>query len=168
MPLHVTEPHPSVPSSSSYIHSGRGGAGNVHRTPQPTTSPHSASGPASLIPLLPRHVDRAFTSGRGGAGNVHQGSERAIFSFDEELEHQRLHDSAPVYHIGRGGAGNSVDERTLTATGRRGSGSEGGSVVSGGSRVSDVSERARKSVEWVKDKIGGGGAGRRSSSSDEI
>merc|ERR1712213_309374 len=50
-------------------------------------------------------------SGRGGAGNMKK-SERAIFSFDEELQQQeRLRtQQAPVYHIGRGGAGNLVDE----------------------------------------------------------
>lgn len=35
-------------------------------------------------------------------------SERAIFSFDEELEQQLRRDAraAPIYHVGRGGAGN--------------------------------------------------------------
>jgi hypothetical protein len=48
-------------------------------------------------------------TGRGGAGNYKQPpSERAIFSFDEELERQLSLDrhAAPVYHVGRGGAGN--------------------------------------------------------------
>lgn len=51
---------------------------------------------------------KTFTTGRGGAGNVHPSSERAIFSFDEELERQLSQErhAAPVYHVGRGGAGN--------------------------------------------------------------
>jgi len=59
---------------------------------------------------------RYYTSGRGGVGNYHRltaplpASERTIFSFDEELERDRLfHEHhAPVYSVGRGGAGNIV------------------------------------------------------------
>ncbi|KAF2175722.1 hypothetical protein K469DRAFT_609684 [Zopfia rhizophila CBS 207.26] len=109
---HITEPHPSVPASNLY-HSGRGGAGNITRVnPKNITSGPNASGPASLIKLSPPPANALFTSGRGGAGNVHREKERAMFSFDEELAQQeRLREhAAPVYHIGRGGAGNYVDE----------------------------------------------------------
>jgi hypothetical protein len=43
---------------------------------------------------------------------MHRAQERAMFSFDEELAQQeRLREhAAPIYHIGRGGAGNLVDE----------------------------------------------------------
>lgn len=43
---------------------------------------------------------------------MHAAKERAMFSFDEELQQQeRLRSQqAPVYHVGRGGAGNLVDE----------------------------------------------------------
>lgn len=43
---------------------------------------------------------------------MHREKERAMFSFDEELQQQeRLRSQqAPVYHVGRGGAGNLVDE----------------------------------------------------------
>jgi len=36
------------------------------------------------------------------------GTERTIFSFDEELTRERVREeeAAPVYHVGRGGAGN--------------------------------------------------------------
>jgi len=39
---------------------------------------------------------------------MYAGSERPMFSFDEELtrERAREEDAAPVYHVGRGGAGN--------------------------------------------------------------
>jgi hypothetical protein len=39
---------------------------------------------------------------------MYAGSERAIFSFDEELTRERVREevAAPVYHVGRGGAGN--------------------------------------------------------------
>jgi hypothetical protein len=108
--FHITEPHPNV--ASSYIYSGRGGAGNAMRIkPSEVTAGHTATGPASRIKLTPPPTTNFYAVGRGGAGNMKK-SERAIFSFDEELQQQeRLRSGqAPVYHIGRGGAGNYVDE----------------------------------------------------------
>ena len=57
-----------------------------------------------------------------------------MFRFDEELERERLKgEQAPVYHVGRGGQGNTVNDR------RESSASEGSSTNSrGGSR------------EWVR------------------
>jgi hypothetical protein len=109
--FHITEPHPSV--GGSYIYSGRGGAGNVTRIKATDlTSGPTASGPASRVKLTPPPSSAYFASGRGGAGNMHREKERAMFSFDEELQQQeRLRaQQAPVYHVGRGGAGNLVDE----------------------------------------------------------
>jgi hypothetical protein len=111
----ITEPHPSVPSSH-YIHSGRGGAGNVsHIDPRTVTSGTDATGPASRASIgasAPISTNPYYTSGRGGAGNMHYTQERPMFSFDEELERQRkmMEHQAPVYHIGRGGAGNLASE----------------------------------------------------------
>lgn len=107
----ITEPHPSVPTSTIYY--GRGGAGNITRVnPKEVTDGQNASGPASRVKLTPPPTNAYFTSGRGGAGNVHREKERAMFSFDEELAQQeRLREhAAPVFHIGRGGAGNYVAE----------------------------------------------------------
>ncbi|KAF4550370.1 Hypothetical protein D9617_17g046380 [Elsinoe fawcettii] len=139
MPYQVTEPHPSVRSSSktTFIGSGIGGAGNYKRyTTSNLTSGPSATGPASRT-TLPAPPTTIF-AGRGGAGNAYKPStsrpsiastksrtssessvsseapaspsQRAIFSFDEELEReQRMRDNAArVYHIGRGGAGNAM------------------------------------------------------------
>jgi hypothetical protein len=108
--FHITEPHPSA---GAYIYSGRGGAGNVTRiSPNSLTNGATASGPASRVKLSPPPVTAYFASGRGGAGNMRTSKERAMFSFDEELQQQeRLRSQqAPVYHVGRGGAGNLVDE----------------------------------------------------------
>lgn len=127
----IVEPHPSVPSSH-YFTTGRGGAGNAVKAPSSVTRGADATGPASRVALSlvpssssscsaasqhstsalssspPNHLRKTFTSGRGGAGNVYPASERAIFSFDEELERQLSFErhAAPVYHVGRGGAGN--------------------------------------------------------------
>jgi len=102
---------------------------------------------------LDRHVPKTFKIGRGGAGNVHPATERAIFSFDEELERQMRRESvvAPVYHVGRGGAGNMVyGDHQSSRTGSR---SETGSMGSANSGSSDgVASRARRSLEkgWGK------------------
>jgi len=108
----ITEPHPSIPATH-YFHSGRGGAGNVaHVNPKNVTSGPDASGPASRVTIQTPTPSSYFAAGRGGAGNMHREKERAIFSFDEELERQTklMEHQAPVYHVGRGGAGNLVDE----------------------------------------------------------
>src|ERR1700722_13013315 len=132
----ITEPHPSVPASN-YYHAGRGGAGNIARVnPKNVTSGPDATGPASLVKLTPPPSNALFTSGRGGAGNIHREKERAMFSFDEELAQQRrlMDNAAPVYHIGRGGAGNAVDEMHPRAS-RQSSTSSNFSAESNSSRT---------------------------------
>lgn len=146
----ITEPHPSIPKSK-YMHSGRGGAGNFAQVnPEEITSGQSATGPASIRPLKPAAPDSYFTSGRGGAGNLHRERERAIFSFDEELERQRrmTEHQAPIYHVGRGGAGNLIDELRP----RMGSRS---SVSSANSSSSNFNDRVRGSVDGAWNRIVG-------------
>lgn len=148
--FHLIEPHPSASPSNVYG-SGRGGAGNHARIdPSLVTKGSDATGPASRTKLaLPPSNARSFT-GRGGAGNVRRSGERAIFSFDEELEaQQRLQDEpAPVYHVGRGGAGNAVNEMKPRAS-RFGSGSSTDSTSSNDSASSATSAKLRN----VKDKL---------------
>ncbi|KAF2485280.1 hypothetical protein BDY17DRAFT_293235 [Neohortaea acidophila] len=122
----VTEPHPSVPkTSNAYIHSGRGGAGNYKRyqTSELSLGP-SATGPASRINLSLANLKRPsfVANGRGGTGNMmHKtpgtDTEERMFQFDEEMA-RRSDAQAPVYHIGRGGAANFVDERSSSASQR--------------------------------------------------
>lgn len=127
---HLVEPHPSVPKSSrAAIHTARGGAGNVINLQHTKTTPsHSATGPPSATRLDSRPRPPAYKSGRGGAGNTHSSGERAIFSFDEELERE-LRRAAPVYHVGRGGKGNMVRSGCSSA----GSGSSPGYGYASGS-----------------------------------
>jgi hypothetical protein len=122
MPVQVHEPFPSVATTKpAYLHSGRGGAGNLHRTTPTSISQRHETSTTQLLqrPHLSSSASAPhtgsvsnpspFTTGRGGAGNVHSSAERTLFSFDEELERLgRAHAEsiAPVYHIGRGGAGN--------------------------------------------------------------
>lgn len=109
----VTEPHPSVPKSGAYIYGGRGGAGNYRRyKAEDLTSGPTATGPSSRVNVpasSKRHA--VVATGRGGAGNMVRAyeAEERVFSFDEELVRQRQN-STPIYHIGRGGAANWVDE----------------------------------------------------------
>lgn len=148
----VVEPHPSA--NRPLMHTGRGGAGNIVSLRNTvTTAGDSAEGPASLT-RLDAHQPKNFLSGRGGAGNIHSFSERAIFSFDEELERQmrREKEVAPVFHIGRGGAGNTIDPDGFDlAWKRKGHGSVG-TNSSNGSVTDRVMERARRSLEtgWGK------------------
>lgn len=155
----ITEPHPDA-KPRAYIPTGRGGAGNITRAPVNLTKGATAQGPPSRIHLnsvssaassTTSSRSASFHSGRGGAGNVHPSTERAIFSFDEELERQLSQErhAAPVYHVGRGGAGNVAAVSAWPKYGRR-SGSESeedrrsdksvGSVDSG----ADVATRAMK------------------------
>jgi hypothetical protein len=145
MPLinyRVIEPHPSVPHTSRpALHTARGGAGNIISLKNTkTTDSRTATGPASLTRLDSR-APTTFTSGRGGAGNVHSSSERAIFSFDEELERE-MRRAAPVYHVGRGGAGNMIHRNTdnESSLSRKFSAS---SETSAKSNISSTSDRAR-------------------------
>ncbi|KAH7356748.1 hypothetical protein BKA65DRAFT_213893 [Rhexocercosporidium sp. MPI-PUGE-AT-0058] len=128
----LVEPHPSV---NTYIHAGRGGAGNYFKAPK-TSNGSTARGPASLFENgLPKSTSM-FSSGRGGAGNIHKPSERAIFSFDEELQLQKTREEkmkdGAVYHIGRGGAGNWSSTRPESSRKDSSSSSDSnGSVRSG-------------------------------------
>ncbi|KAK7517570.1 uncharacterized protein IWZ02DRAFT_446433 [Phyllosticta citriasiana] len=145
----ITEPHPSVPSNTTYIHTGRGGVGNAARvSSKEVTAGPTATGPASRVNLkLPKPPSNGhFLTGRGGAGNVHR--ERTIFSFDEELrQEQRLQaNAAPVYSTGRGGSGNIIDN-TKPSSHRKTSAS---STMSSDSSDSSSSQRGRRSYETAR------------------
>lgn len=122
----ITEAYPKP--AAAFTHTGRGGAGNIARTRASTSRPsHQRNLSAASLPDGPdtyppppglstinatKSQRRKFFSGRGGFANLHTASEDAIFSFDEELEKlMHVEDTlAPVYHIGRGGEGNVVDD----------------------------------------------------------
>ena len=134
---HLVEPNPSYattttrssissrPSSQTYIHTARGGAGNIARAPLPPNALRtSLTFPISQPPTTsPSRKQSVISSGRGGAGNIRtlppspsHPREHGIFSLDEELEAQLRHHRtrasfAPVYHVGRGGAGNISSRR---------------------------------------------------------
>ncbi|CAI7615104.1 unnamed protein product [Penicillium bialowiezense] len=146
----VVEPHPSVPHASRpAVYTGRGGCGNVNTK---TTEARTATGPASLTRLDSR-APTTFMAGRGGAGNVHSSSERAIFSFDEELERD-MRRAAPVYHVGRGGAGNTMyrDDSSSSSLSRKYSAASTATNSSTGSVADRARDMARRGLEkgWGK------------------
>ncbi|EKV07286.1 hypothetical protein Pdw03_0970 [Penicillium digitatum] len=153
----LVEPHPSVPHAGRpAVYTGRGGCGNVVNLKNTkTTDSRSATGPASLARLDSR-VSSTFTSGRGGAGNVHNSTERAIFSFDEELERD-LRQAAPIYHVGRGGAGNTMyrDDCSNSSLSRKHSAASTASNSSTGSVADRARDLARRGLEMSWGKLRG-------------
>lgn len=102
----VTEPSPST---TNYIRSGRGGAGNIVRASKSSSTSHSISTSSSSASA------RRFFSGIGGAGNAHEASERPALSLDEEYNRAAARDLSSVGHCGIGGAGNIYRRKTSDA-----------------------------------------------------
>ncbi|KAI4130270.1 MAG: hypothetical protein LQ338_001807 [Usnochroma carphineum] len=141
--LRLSEPHPTT-TSSTRLPTGRGGAGNFTRPPPPSELPSTTTvvhPSSSSIHSSSSNKHNTFITGRGGAGNVHDASEqRPMFKFDEELERERRNSEAvPVYHVGRGGAGNLVNE--MSNSRRDSSASETSGISRDGSK---------KSWEWAR------------------
>ncbi|KAH7149138.1 hypothetical protein B0J13DRAFT_297646 [Dactylonectria estremocensis] len=101
----VTE---SSPSTTAYMRSGRGGAGNVVRV---ANSQKSSS--HSVPTITP---SRRFFSGIGGAGNAHQASERPAISLDEEYDRAAARELVSAGHCGIGGAGNVYHRKASDAS----------------------------------------------------
>jgi hypothetical protein len=145
----LVEPHPHT--TSPYVHTARGGAGNIIKSSFSQPFATSTSTPRSSID---HKQPNTFKSGRGGAGNVHHSSERAIFSFDEELERQmRQQDAmAPVYHVGRGGAGNMIYRDSSTTRPKDSETASARSTSSAESGADVAAKGVRRSLEkgWAK------------------
>lgn len=143
----VTEPHPTVPKTGGYIGGGRGGAGNYkhYQSTDLTTGPN-ATGPASRV-TLSKPQRRIIPAGRGGAGNMFNEAEESIFQFDEEMLARRER-QAPVYHIGRGGAANWVDE-SKPRNPRKDSTSSASSQMSSDSAVSAVRRSTERAINGL-------------------
>ncbi|KAI5462084.1 hypothetical protein BGZ63DRAFT_413532 [Mariannaea sp. PMI_226] len=99
----ITEPSPST---TSYMRSGRGGAGNVVRVSKSNKTSHTIP---SLAP------SRRFFSGIGGAGNAHEASERPALCLDEEYSRAAARDLVSTGHCGIGGAGNVYHRKASDA-----------------------------------------------------
>jgi hypothetical protein len=144
MSFQLREPTPFAPNAPR-IHYGRGGAGNF--------APASTARNTQKKSSVPLTNSGLYTCGRGGAGNMHSGSERPMFSFDEEMARERLREdhTAPVFHVGRGGAGNYARNADgLSSDEPR------DSTSSNESGASDMSKRLRLGVaDRIADRISG-------------
>lgn len=130
------------------IHTARGGAGNVASLHELRSQAASTSTSASSSTST--STSKYYSSGRGGAGNFHS-AEHAIFAFDEELDLQLRHEKrvAPIIHIGRGGAGNTISQNTSARSSpglsmHRNWSSSTACSVGSGSRTSSEFERDEK------------------------
>ncbi|KAH9907000.1 hypothetical protein F4778DRAFT_608454 [Xylariomycetidae sp. FL2044] len=119
----INEPHPTV-EKNTYVHAGRGGAGNHFRAPV-TTPPSGISSTLPTTPTTTTTPSGRFYSGRGGAGNAHVSTRRPTLSFDEEYRRQAHMEQKPIGHVGRGGAGNvytsSSSSSSMTTNSRKAS-----------------------------------------------
>jgi hypothetical protein len=97
-----------APTTSSYIRSGRGGAGNTFRTTSSSRPASVSTTAAAPVPAASSSSTRRFFSGVGGAGNAHQANERPLLSLDDEVRRMaaREEHAATMGHCGIGGAGN--------------------------------------------------------------
>jgi len=134
---------------TTHYHTGIGGAGNYRKlTPAEIASPKAKS--HDIKPQA-----RPFYGGRGGVGNAHAASERTMFSFDEELQREKLRREsvAPMYAVGRGGAGNIIPSEEEVVS----NDSEDGVSLEGSvRRISESTQQSRyssRSIGSNADKI---------------
>ncbi|KAI6747501.1 hypothetical protein HG530_015881 [Fusarium avenaceum] len=130
----ITEPSPST---TSFVRSGRGGAGNTSRIPH-NTHTKSTSHSASATVTTP---SRCSFSGIGGAGNVHAASNRPTLSLDEEFDRAQAREQTNVGHCGIGGAGNVFHRKGSDAHSDVSSSSSLNSKLKLWSRLSDSFNR---------------------------
>ncbi|KAF2841499.1 hypothetical protein M501DRAFT_990007 [Patellaria atrata CBS 101060] len=101
--------------SSTYTHSGIGGAGNYHKK--------ASLPPSPVLPTpLPVRTATHFTTGIGGAGNVHLMSKRATDDMADRTLAKALEKAIQerkngAWHSGIGGAGNRVSAERLNSDG---------------------------------------------------
>ncbi|KAK2768630.1 hypothetical protein FQN54_000486 [Arachnomyces sp. PD_36] len=138
--------HPTSYGKRPVLHTPHGSAGNgaSHDT---TTSTHQSTGAPTSTSRLQHNTPKDYrTSGHGGTGNTYySSSEWAIFSFDEELERQlkREKEAAPIFYVGRGGAGNTVHPGQYSFTRKR---SDTSSIASNSTLDSEGEDKTRRNI----------------------
>ncbi|SNX82354.1 uncharacterized protein MEPE_01060 [Melanopsichium pennsylvanicum] len=138
-----------------FIATGRGGAGNIIRSPSRSRDRSGNAIPPQAVAAaaVPNHM---ISSGRGGAGNVRSPSrdptdrKRAAEAEERELklqEEYRQQETKTAHSTGRGGAGNMA---ATEASEERGRGRGGAESSSGGGGVSGSRPRASESSKLAQ------------------
>lgn len=145
---HHSQKDPAVSSESRgrdpFIATGRGGAGNIIRSPSRSRDRSGNAIPRETVAAaaVPGHM---ISSGRGGAGNVRSPSRDPLdrkklaevqAREDKLQEEYRSQDAKLAHSTGRGGAGNIA---STTEAEERGRGRDSDGTSSGGG-VTGVSE----------------------------
>ncbi|EST06412.1 Protein of unknown function DUF3602 [Kalmanozyma brasiliensis GHG001] len=140
---HHSQKDPNVSSESRgrdpFIATGRGGAGNIIRSPSRSRDRSGNAIPPQAVAAaaVPNHL---VSSGRGGAGNVRSPSrdpldrQRAADAKarEEKLQEEyRAHEVKAAHSTGRGGAGNVATNPDVEERRGRDGGSSGGGGVAG-------------------------------------
>lgn len=95
-----------VPTSTTYLRSGLGGAGNYHKTTSSNTQFITVTAQRPSI----HRSSRSFYTGIGGFGNAASCEGATIPPREELARKQMLRDNAPIsWHYGIGGAGNRAN-----------------------------------------------------------
>ncbi|CDU24524.1 uncharacterized protein SPSC_04025 [Sporisorium scitamineum] len=134
---HSQKEHGDERGRDPFIATGRGGAGNIIRSPSRSRDRSGNAIPPETVAAasLPHHM---ISSGRGGAGNVRSPSRdpldrkkaaEAQAREDKLQEEYRQHDVKAVHSTGRGGAGNIAGAEEERGRGRDSNGSTGGGVA---------------------------------------
>ena len=142
--------HPTSYSKRPAMHSSRNGAGSVAPRDKATSFGQSTGPPTSTAGLRHNDPREPRLPGRGGIGDVYcSSSEWAIFSFDEELERQlkREKEAAPIFHVGRGSAGDAVHPGEYRSTRKRSETSSTRSNSSAGSESDRTADKSRRNIE---------------------
>ncbi len=137
----ITEP---VPSSTTYMRCGRGGAGNTFRAPAPSPVSTRISSSTSASIFGNTTSPRRFFSGVGGAGNAHEASERPDVSLDTQFQRiaAREDNIAQTGHCGIGGAGNVYRRKESDAS------SSGHSYSDDG--ASSINSQSSRAKLWAR------------------
>ena len=99
------------PVTTAYVHSGRGGAGNIRTSSKKSAGASAAAAAAATaggagLSSSQAPTTRRFFSGIGGAGNTHAARDRPVLSLEDEFRRATAREVAPTGHCGIGGAGN--------------------------------------------------------------
>lgn len=144
------------------VSTGRGGAGNLIRSPSRGVDPDVSAGGERGRSVRDQSLDRVIHSGRGGAGNIRSPSRNPSERIAEEKAEDALQDKLiaesrgrqtdAAFSTGRGGVGNISRSKSRSRSAVRGNGSAAPPPVSVSGRggFGNISEEQRQSMDEEK------------------